>query len=155
LSRPGIRQLLRYAARFAGWRSYLRAPGDGRAHPQIPAAVLVRALLVSRLLREASFLAVEALVRSAARRGMGLRVSFGDDTLGYFTERLDPERLRRAMGGVVRRAKRNKAFEASRRIGLALDGTGAGRSREKRCEGGAARSGTPGGRSSGITTRWC
>jgi hypothetical protein len=33
----------------------------------------------------------------------------------------------------VRRAKRNKAFETSRFIGLALDGTGAGRSEQARC----------------------
>jgi len=62
-------------------------------------------------------------------------MSFGDDVLGYFTERLDVERLRRAAVGVVRQAKRNKAFQESRWIGLAIDGTGAGRSREKKCEG--------------------
>ena len=135
MSRPGIRQFLRYATRFAGWRLYLRAPGDGRVRPQIPAAGLVRALLVTRVLREASFRAVEAWVRSPARRGMGVRGAFGDDTLGYLTERLDAERLRRATGGVVRQAKRNKAFQESRRIGLALDGTGAGRSQKRRCEG--------------------
>ena len=135
MSRPGVRQFLRYATRFAGWRAYLRAPGDGRLRPQIPAAALLRALLGTRVLRGASFRAVEAWVRSPARRALGVRGAFGDDTLAYFTERLDPGRLRRATGGVVRQAKRNKAFQASRRIGLALDGTGAGRSREQRCAG--------------------
>jgi hypothetical protein len=66
---------------------------------------------------------------------MGIRKSFGDDTLAYFTERLDPFRLRVAIVEVVRQAKRNKAFQESRRIGLAIDGTRAGRSREKRCDG--------------------
>lgn len=61
--------------------------------------------------------------------------SFGDDALGYFTERLDVESLRGAGVAVVRQAKRNKAFEESRWIGLAIDGTGAGRSREQRCLG--------------------
>jgi len=93
----------------------------------------MRALLVSRLLRQVSFLATEALVRSPARRSMGVRVSCGDDTLGYFTERLGVERLRATVAGVVRQAKRNKAFEGSRWIGLALDGTGAGRSRKHKC----------------------
>ena len=135
MSRPGIRQLLRYATRFPGWRAYLRAPGDGRVRPQIPAAGLRRARLVTRVLRGASFRAVEAWVRSPARRGLGGRRAFGDDALAYFTERLDPARMRRATGGVVRQAKRNKAFQASRRIGLALDGTGAGRSQAARCAG--------------------
>jgi len=125
---------LRYALRYRGWRIYLRSPGDGRERPQIRACALLRALLVTRLLRQESFLAVEALVRSAARRVLAVRASFGDDTLGYFTARLAVDPLRLAVAGVVRQAKRNKAFETSRWIGLAIDGTGAGRSRDKRCE---------------------
>lgn len=125
---------MRYAARYTGWKRYLSFPGDGRVRARIGAAILAQALLVGRLLREASFLAIEALVRSATRRGMGISRPFGDDTLGYFTERLDPDRLREAAAAIVRQAKRNKAFEGSRWIGLALDGTGAGTSREKKCE---------------------
>jgi hypothetical protein len=113
----------------------VRAPGDGRVCPQIPAGSLLRSLLIARLLREESFLAVESLVCSPARQKIGVRASFGNDVLGYFTERLDAEKLRRATVGVVRQAKRNKAFQDSRWIGLAVDGTGAGRSREKKCEG--------------------
>lgn len=116
-------------------RSYFRTPGDGRTYPQIRAVTLLKALLVSRLLREVSFAAVEALVRSAARQAISVGSSFGDDTLGYFTERLDPAPLRGAGAGVVRQAKRNKAFDNSRFIGLVVDGTGAGRSQEKRCDG--------------------
>ena len=86
----------------------------GRVSPQIPAAPILRSLVVARLLRQESFLAVEALVRSPARRSMGVAVSFGDDALGYFTERLDVDRLRSAVVGIVRQAKRNKAFEESR-----------------------------------------
>jgi hypothetical protein len=94
----------------------------------------LRSLVVTRLLRQESFLAVEALVCSPARKSMGVRTQFGDDVLGYLTERLDADRLRSTAVGVVQRAKRNKAFEESRWIGLAVDGTGAGRSREKQCE---------------------
>jgi hypothetical protein len=64
-----------------------------------------------------------------------VRQLFGDDALAYFTERLDVQCLRQATVGVVKQAKRNKAFQESRRIGLAFDGTGAGRSGEKGCEG--------------------
>lgn len=89
---------------------------------------------MARLLRQESFLAVEALVDSPARQVMGIRMSFGDDVLGYFTERLDANRLRSTAVGIVKQAKRNKAFERSRWIGLAIDGTGAGRSEEKKCD---------------------
>ena len=71
---------------------------------------------------------------SPARRSMGIRTPFGNDALGYFTERLDVERLRSATVGIVKQAKRNKAFEDSRWIGLAIDGTRAGRSEQKKCE---------------------
>jgi len=83
-------------------------------------------LLVSQILRQYSFHAVEALVRSAARRNLSLSEPFSEDTLGYFTERLDPGPTRQALLSVVCRAKRNKAFENCSRIGLAMDGTGAG-----------------------------
>src|SRR5215469_13338104 len=46
--------------------------------------------------------------------------------LGLFHERLDPDTTRQALLSVVRRAKRNKAFDNCRWIGLAIDGTGAG-----------------------------
>ncbi len=134
MSRLGVRQFLKYAARFAKVRSYFRSPGDGRVRPQIPAAVFLRVLLSARLLREVSFLGVEALVRSPARRAIGVRMSFGDDALEYFTERLSADRLREATVGVVRQAKRNKAFQNSRWIGMAIDGSGVGRSRDKGCD---------------------
>ena len=61
------------------------------------------------------------------RAELGLHGSFGDDALAYCTERMDPETTRVALAAVLRQAKRNKAFENSRFIGLALDGTSAGR----------------------------
>jgi hypothetical protein len=59
--------------------------------------------------------------------------SFGDDALGYFTERLNPEPTRAALRDAVRLAKRNKAFDNCRFIGLAIDGTTAGRSTNPEC----------------------
>ena len=105
--------------------AYLERPGDGRQQPRIPARDLLWSLLAGQMLRESSHHAVEALVRSSARRALGVARDFGDDTLSYFTERLAAAPLRAALAGVVRRAKRNKAFEGARWIGLALDGTGA------------------------------
>ena len=105
---------------------YLRAPGDGRVRPHIPASVLLWALVIGHVLREWSFHGVEALVRSPARRALRVGQSFGDDALAYFTERLDPGPTRQAVAAAVRQAKRNKAFGPRGWIGLAIDGTGAG-----------------------------
>jgi hypothetical protein len=77
---------------------------------------------------EVSYPAMESLVCSAARSALGVGRRFGDDALAYFTERLDPLPTRQALAQVLRRAKRNKAFDRTWRIGLALDGTGAARS---------------------------
>lgn len=122
---PSPRNLLRYAGRCLGLEKYLRQPGDGRSQPRIPARTLLWAILIARLLREISFHAVEGLVRSRCR-ALCVAQSFGDDALGYFTERLDPAVTRAALVGVLRRAKRNKAFQNAPFIGLAIDGTTAG-----------------------------
>jgi Transposase DDE domain len=114
-----------------GW--YFQSPGDGRQQPQIPAHVLLWAQLVGLLLREPSFHAIEALVRSPARPALVVSRRFGDDALAYFTERLDAGPLRGAVVAVLKQAKRNKAFDNSRWVGLALDGTGAARSTPHRC----------------------
>ena len=70
---------------------------------------------------------------SQARRNLTVSQSFGDDALGYFTERLDPKPTRAALAAVLHRAKRNKAFENCRFVGLALDGTTGGRRRKWGC----------------------
>jgi hypothetical protein len=91
-------------------KSNLRSPGDGRPQGRIPAALLW-ALLMGALLRRAAFAAIEALVRSRARRALEVSQSFGDDALGYFTEPLDPAVTRRAAVTAVGQAKRHKAFD--------------------------------------------
>jgi hypothetical protein len=123
----------RYVMRGVRLGDYLERPGDGRVQPQIAARDLLWALLVGQVLREGSHHAIEALVRSSARRALGVAQRFGDDALGYFTERLAAGPMRQALAGVVRGAKRNKAFENTRWIGLAIDGTGAGGSAESHC----------------------
>ncbi len=131
---PTPRHLHKYMARCLRLKRYLCSPGDGRPQARIPAAALLWALLMGALLRRAAFAGIEALVRSRARRALAVSQSFGDDALGYFTERLDAESTRGALVTAVRQAKRNKAFDHCHFIGLALDGTGAGRSREKICD---------------------
>src|SRR3974390_715875 len=120
------RHLLHFVTRRLGLRRYLNNPGDGRQQPQIPAQALLWALLLGQILRQSSFHAVEALVRSSARRNLSIAAPFCDDTLGYFTERLDPGPTRKALLSLIHGAKRNKAFDDCRWIGVAIDGTGAG-----------------------------
>jgi Transposase DDE domain len=130
---PNPRRLWTYVTRCLGLRSYFRSPGDGRPQPQIPARALLWSLLIGQLLRVCNFLAVERLVRSSARRALAVGQSFSDDALAYFTERLDPTCTRAALARVLRQAKRNKAFETSGGIGLAVDGTTVGRCTSHGC----------------------
>jgi hypothetical protein len=133
MNRSTPRHLLHYVTRRLRLRQYLEDPGDGRQQPQIPAQALLWALLIGQILRQSSFHAVEALVRSSARRTLSIATPFCDDTLGYFTERLDPHPTRQALLSLIRGAKRNKAFDDCRWIGLAIDGTGAGWRTQQGC----------------------
>jgi len=133
MSGPTPRRLWNFAMRRLRLRDYFADPGDGRRQPQIPGQTLLWALLIGQILRQSSFHAVEALVRSSARRTLSIATPFCDDTLGYFTERLDPGPTRQALLSLIRGAKRNKAFDDCRWIGLAIDGTGAGWRTQQGC----------------------
>lgn len=147
---PTPPRLKKYVLNCLRLKSYLQSPGDGRTQARIPAATLLWALLMGALLRRAAFAGIEALVRSRARRALGVSQGFGDDALAYFTARLDPAVTRWAAATVAREAKRHKAFDASRFIGLVVDGTAVARSREKVCD--LCRPYR--NRSSAITTGW-
>jgi hypothetical protein len=124
-------RLKQFALGQLGLAAYLEHPGDGRRWPQIPAALLVWAQLLGFVLRETSFHALEALVRSPARRALAVARGFSEDALAYFTERLDPAPTRAALARLARQAKRRKSFGAW--IGLAVDGTSAGGSAQAHC----------------------
>jgi hypothetical protein len=112
---------------------YLQHPGDGRQHPRIAAEPLLWAMLMGVVLREKSYHALQWWVRSKARRNLGVSCDFSNDALAYFAERLDPGPTRIALATACRRAKRNKAFDHCRYIGLALDGSTGGRCSKLRC----------------------
>ena len=130
---PHVRQIQNYADHCLGLKSYFQRPGDARVHPHIPARDLVWAVVIGRILRVLSFLRLEWLAHTPVRAELGIEGQFGDDALAYCTERMDPERTRVALAAALHQAKRNKAFENSRFIGLALDGTGAGRTYKEPC----------------------
>jgi len=104
---PSVPSIFHYACFNLALKSFLHHPGDGRMQPQIPASSLSWGLL--------------------------LGAGFGDDALAYFTERLDPEVIRHRAAATLKLAKRNKVFEETAFIGLAIDGTGAGRSTKGVC----------------------
>ena len=133
MSRVSARSILGYARQCLRLKSYLKQPGDGRPRPQIAARHVLWGLIMGSLLRENAYHAVEWWVRSKARPGMAVGRSFSNDTIGYFTERLDPEPARAALATACQRAKRNKAFENTRYIGLAVDGSTGGRCSESGC----------------------
>jgi Transposase DDE domain len=130
---PTPHRLRRYVTRCLRLKHYLEIPGDGRKFPQIPARAMLWAMVLGQILRESSFHALESLVGSARRRSLGVSRKFGDDALGYFTARLAPAPTRQAAVQIVRQAKRNKAFQNCTFVGLAVDGTTAGRCGEKQC----------------------
>ena len=130
---PHVGKIQNYARHRLGLKSYFRHPGDGRIHPHVPAQELVWAVVIGHILRVVSFLRLEWLAHSPVRAEWGVSHQFGDDVLAYYTERMDPETTRVALAAALHQAKRNKAFENSRFIGLALDGTGAGRTDKEPC----------------------
>jgi len=130
---PSVPAIFHYACFNLALKSFLRDPGDGRMQPQIPASSLSWGLLLGAILRLNSAHRLEWLARSADRKETGLGAGFGDDALAYFTERLDPEVIRHRAAATLKLAKRNKVFEETAFIGLAIDGTGAGRSTKGVC----------------------
>jgi hypothetical protein len=90
-------------------------------------------VVIGRILRITSFLRLEWLAHSPVRAELGIQGRFGDDALAYCMERVDPEKARLAVATALHQAKRNKAFENSRFIGLVVDGTGAGRTHQPPC----------------------
>jgi len=93
---PSPRGLRKYVEKCLRLKSYLPFPGDGRPQPRIPATTLLWALLLGQFLRRSSFAGVESPVHSSARRALSVSRRFGDDALGYFTERLGAALTRRA-----------------------------------------------------------
>jgi hypothetical protein len=90
MKRPSLHRLRHYAMKCLGLKHFFQDCGDGRVKPRKPARSLLWSLLAGQWLRHTSFFAIEQLVQLAGPRKLGLQTGFGDDTLSYFTERLDP-----------------------------------------------------------------
>jgi hypothetical protein len=130
---PSVPAIFHYASFNLALKSFLRDPGDGRMQPEIRASTPSWGLLLCAILRLNSAHRLEWLARTADGKETGPGAGFGDDALAYFTERLDPEVIRRRAAATLKLAGRNKVFEETAFIGLAIDGTGAGRSTKGVC----------------------
>ena len=69
---PHVLHIHNYASHCLGLKAYFQRPGDGRAHPQIPARDLVRAIVIGHILRISSYARLEWLAHSPARAHLGL-----------------------------------------------------------------------------------
>jgi hypothetical protein len=107
----------------------------------------VWAVVIGHILRVASFLRLEWLAHSPVCAELGLQGPFGDDAPAHCTACMQPETPRAALAAALHQAKRHKAFENSRYIGLAVD-----IKNRARC---AIRSRTPKGRRMGISIILC
>ncbi len=128
-----LQSIRNYACHTLALTAFLDQPGDGRVQPRIPAADLSWGLLLGAILRLGSASRLEWLAGFGHRKDLGLDHKFGDDALAYFTERVDPEVIRHRSTLTLKLAKCNKVFEEAAFIGLAIDGTGAGRTTKPPC----------------------
>ena len=128
-----VKSIRNYECHTLALKTFLDQPGDRRIQPVIPAADLSWSLLLGGILRMVSANRLEWLANCADLNDLGLTCSFGDDALSYFTERVDPEVIRRRAAQTLKLAKANKVFEGTAFIGLALDGTTAGHTTKKPC----------------------
>lgn len=130
---PTVLSIFHYATFTLALKSFLNQPGDGRMQPEIPASCLSWSLILGAILRLNSANRLEWLAHSADRGQLGLATGFGDDALAYFTERVDAEVIRHRLAATLKLAKSNKVFDETAFIGLAIDGTGAGRTLKTSC----------------------
>lgn len=93
--------------------------GDTRNEPEIPARAVGLSLLLGEVAQIPSLLQLESETKLPQwQRWVGYLDRISHDTFGYASNRMDPEKLRRAGRFINRKLKRGKAFEASKMHGL-------------------------------------
>lgn len=92
---------------------------DGRNDPEVPTRAVGLSLLLGEVVHIPSLLQLEEETKSPQwQEWVGYPERISHDTFGYASNRMDPERLRRAGRFINRKLKRGKAFEASKMHGL-------------------------------------
>jgi hypothetical protein len=92
---------------------------DARPQPDIPSRAVGLSLLLGEVVHIPSFLQLQAETKVPQwQEWVGYKHPISHDTLGYVSEHLDPEQLRRAGCWINHKLKRGKAFENSKINGL-------------------------------------
>jgi hypothetical protein len=90
-----------------------------RAEPEVPDRAVGLSLVLGEVARIPSLLQLEQETKLPQwQRWVGYPDSISHDTLGYATNRMEPERLRRGLRFINRKLKRGKGFEPSKVHGL-------------------------------------
>jgi len=92
---------------------------DRRQDPDIPSRAVGLSLVLGEVVKIPSFLQLQEETKLPQwQRWVGYLSPISDDTFGYATNRMNPEKLRRAGSFINRRLKRGKAFEENKTNGL-------------------------------------
>jgi hypothetical protein len=92
---------------------------DARADPDVPGRAVGLSLLLGEVVHIPSLLQLEEETQLPQwQRWVGYLDPISHDTLGYASDRMNPEGLRRAGIFINRKLKRGKAFEANKMHGL-------------------------------------
>ncbi len=93
--------------------------GDSRQDPDIPSRAVGLSLLLGEVVKIPSFLQLEEETKLPQwQRWVGYHRPISHDTFGYASNRMNPEKLRRAGTFINRKLKRGKAFEENKINGL-------------------------------------
>ena len=92
---------------------------DSRVEPDIPARAVGLSLVLGEVVQIPSLLQLgEETALPQWQRWVGYQGEISHDTLAYASNRMDPDKLRRANIWINRKLKRGKAFEANKINGL-------------------------------------
>ncbi len=92
---------------------------NSRAEPDVPDRAVGLSLLLGEVAHIPSLRQLEQETKLPQwQRWIGYQGSISHDTFGYASNRMEPQRLRRALRFINRKLKRGKGFEASKLHGL-------------------------------------
>jgi hypothetical protein len=122
MSKTDFRELprfVRYAQKLFQLNFLAGAFTDSRPYPEIPSRSIALTLLLGEVAQIPSLYQLQAETALPQwQQWVGYPHPISDDTLGYVSERMDPEQLRQGACWINRKLKRGKAFEESKVHGL-------------------------------------
>jgi hypothetical protein len=122
LSKSDFKELPRfvgYAQKLFRLNLLAGAFTDSRPYPEIPSRSIALTLLLGEVAQIPSLLQLQEETELPQwQQWVGYPDRISDDCLGYVSERMDPEQLRRGACWINRKLKRGKAFEESKVHGL-------------------------------------